>query len=266
MKQGGKLGRGRMKKGIYLLPNLFTTANLFFGFYSIISAMKGSFVHASIFIIISVVLDSLDGRIARMTNSMSKFGTEYDSLSDLVAFGVAPALLVYSWSLSYYGKWGWVVAFLFVLCGALRLARFNIQIGIVESKVFNGLAIPAAAAVVASGILLYADQVGKEPYHHILILVAVVVLSLLMVSNVKYYSFKNLNYFARKPFMSFLLIVLALMIVVAEPQIMLFSVMMGYCLSGPVWFLMRLVNRYREPRTADRGAKALTSEMTGPEK
>jgi len=255
-----------MKKGIYLLPNLFTTANLFFGFYSIISAMKGSFVHASIFIIISVVLDSLDGRIARMTNSMSKFGTEYDSLSDLVAFGVAPALLVYSWSLSYYGKWGWVVAFLFVLCGALRLARFNIQIGIVESKVFNGLAIPAAAAVVASGILLYADQVGKEPYHHILILVAVVVLSLLMVSNVKYYSFKNLNYFARKPFMSFLLIVLALMIVVAEPQIMLFSVMMGYCLSGPVWFLMRLVNRYREPRTADRGAKALTSEMTGPEK
>jgi len=248
MKQGGKLGRGRMKKGIYLLPNLFTTANLFFGFYSIISAMKGSFVHASIFIIISVVLDSLDGRIARMTNSMSKFGTEYDSLSDLVAFGVAPALLVYSWSLSYYGKWGWVVAFLFVLCGALRLARFNIQIGIVESKVFNGLAIPAAAAVVVTGILLYDYLVGEGPCHHVLIPVAVAILSLLMVSNVKYYSFKDLNYFSRKPFVSFFLIVLVLLIIVAEPQIMIFTFALGYCLSGPVWTLIKIVSHYRESR------------------
>jgi len=248
MKKEGKLGKGRMKKGIYLLPNLFTSANLFFGFYSMISAMKGSFVPASIFILISVVLDSLDGRIARMTNSMSKFGTEYDSLSDLVAFGVAPALLVYSWSLSYYGKWGWVVAFLFVLCGALRLARFNIQIGIVESKVFNGLAIPAAAAVVVTGILLYDYLVGEGPCHNVLIPVAVAILSLLMVSNVKYYSFKDLNYFSRKPFVSFFLIVLVLLIIVAEPQIMIFAFALGYCLSGPVWALIKISSHYRESR------------------
>jgi CDP-diacylglycerol--serine O-phosphatidyltransferase len=248
MKKEKNLSKGRMKKGIYILPNLFTSANMFFGFYSILASMKGSFVEASFFVLISIVLDSLDGRIARMTNSVSKFGIEYDSLSDLVAFGVAPAVLLYTWSLSYYGKWGLVAAFLFVLCGALRLARFNIQIGIVESKVFNGLAIPAAASVVVTGILLYNDQVGPGTCHHVLILVSVVILSLLMVSNVKYYSFKNLNYFARKPFMSFLLIVLALLVVVAEPQIMLFTVMLGYSLSGPVWFLIRMVERYRGPR------------------
>jgi CDP-diacylglycerol--serine O-phosphatidyltransferase len=184
-----------------------------------------------------------------MTNSVSKFGIEYDSLSDLVAFGVAPAVLLYTWSLSYYGKWGLVAAFLFVLCGALRLARFNIQIGIVESKVFNGLAIPAAAAVVVTGILLYNDRVGPGHCHHIIVPISAVILSLLMVSNVKYYSFKNLNYFARKPFMSFLLIVLVLLIVVAEPQIMLFSAMLGYALSGPVWFLIRFWERYRGSRT-----------------
>lgn len=245
MKKEGKLGRSGMKKGVYILPNLFTSANLFFGFYSILASMKGSFSAAALFVLISIILDSLDGRIARMTNSVSKFGIEYDSLSDLVAFGVAPAVLAYTWSLSFYGKWGLVAAFLFVLCGALRLARFNIQIGIVESKVFNGLAIPAAAAVIVTGILLYDDRVGSGTCHSIFILLAVVALSLLMVSNIKYYSFKNLNYFSRKPFMSFLLILLALLIVVAEPQIMLFTVMLGYALSGPAWFLIRMIRRHR---------------------
>ncbi|OPY15859.1 MAG: CDP-alcohol phosphatidyltransferase [Syntrophus sp. PtaU1.Bin005] len=253
MKKEGKLGKSHMKKGVYILPNLFTSANLIFGFYSILYSIRGAFVEASFFVLISIVLDSLDGRIARMTNSVSKFGIEYDSLSDLVAFGVAPAVLIYLWSLSSFGKWGSVTACLFVLCGALRLARFNIQIGIVESKVFKGLAIPAAAAVIVTGILLYEDKVGKGPYPHILVLAAVVILSLLMVSNVKYYSFKNLNYFARKPFMSFLVIVLALLIVVAEPQVMLFTVMTGYALSGPAWFLLRLVKRHRRPATEAQG-------------
>jgi len=253
MKKEGKLGKSHMKKGVYILPNLFTSANLIFGFYSILYSIRGAFVEASFFVLISIVLDSLDGRIARMTNSVSKFGIEYDSLSDLVAFGVAPAVLIYLWSLSSFGKWGSVTACLFVLCGALRLARFNIQIGIVESKVFKGLAIPAAAAVIVTGILLYEDKVGKGPYPHILGLAAVVILSLLMVSNVKYYSFKNLNYFARKPFMSFLVIVLALLIVVAEPQVMLFTVMTGYALSGPAWFLLRLVKRHRRPATEAQG-------------
>jgi len=248
MKKEGKLGKSHMKKGVYILPNLFTSANLIFGFYSILYSIRGAFVEASFFVLISIVLDSLDGRIARMTNSVSKFGIEYDSLSDLVAFGVAPAVLIYLWSLSSFGKWGSVTACLFVLCGALRLARFNIQIGIVESKVFNGLAIPAAAAVIVTGVLLYDYLVGPGPCQHILILAAVVILSLLMVSNVKYYSFKNLNYFSRKPFMSFLLIVLILLIIVAEPQVMIFTVALGYTLSGTIWTLMKMTASYRDSR------------------
>ena len=145
----------RIKKGIYILPNLFTTASLFCGFYSIIASVQENFVPAAIAILVSVVFDGLDGRIARLTNTTSKFGAEYDSLADVIAFGVAPSLLAYSWAMSIYGKWGWMAAFLFVLCGALRLARYNIQIGMIESKVFNGLPIPAAASVVATTVIFF---------------------------------------------------------------------------------------------------------------
>jgi len=171
---------------------------------------------------------------------MSKFGAEFDSLADLVTFGVAPAILTYSWALSAYGKWGWMVAFLFVVCGALRLARFNIQIGIIESKVFNGLPIPGAASVIATGIMLYFYLGGQGKYHDFSILMTTVALALLMVSNTKYYSFKDLNFFSRKPFMSFVLIVIVLIIVAAEPQITLFTFSVGYSLSGPCWWLIRL--------------------------
>lgn len=236
--------RDRMKKGIYVLPNLFTTANLFCGFYAAIAAMKGLYEVAAIATLIAVVLDGLDGRIARMTHTTSRFGGEYDSLCDLVAFGVAPALLVYSWSLSSYGKWGWLAAFLFAVCGALRLARFNVQIGVIDSRFFNGLPIPGGAAVVASGILLYHLIEGEGRFAHMAILIGVVALALLMVSSIKYYSFKDLNFFSRKPFMSFVLIVLILVIVVAEPQIMLFTFAFGYSLSGPVWSLYSLFRRW----------------------
>ncbi|MDA8126099.1 MAG: CDP-diacylglycerol--serine O-phosphatidyltransferase [Deltaproteobacteria bacterium] len=237
--------RDRMKKGIYVLPNLFTTANLFCGFYAAIAAMKGMYEIAAITILIAVVLDSLDGRIARMTHTTSKFGAEYDSLCDLVTFGVAPGLMVYSWSLSSYGKWGWLAAFLFAVCGALRLARFNVQIGIIDGRVFNGLPIPGGAAVVASGMLFYySDYVGGQgTFTHPTVLIGVVALSLFMVSSIKYYSFKDLNVFSRKPFMSFVLIVLILVIVVAEPQVMLFTFAFGYSLSGPVWGLYGLIRR-----------------------
>jgi len=227
------------KRGIYLLPNILTTANLFCGFYCMLASMQGVYELASVVLVVAMILDSLDGRIARMTNTMSKFGAEFDSLADLVTFGVAPAILVYSWSLIAYGKWGWLVSFLFVVCGALRLARFNIQIGIIESRVFNGLPIPGAASVIATGVMLYFYLGGIGKYHDIPILMATVALALMMVSNIKYYSFKDLNFFSRKPFMSFVLIVIILIIVAAEPQITLFTFSVGYSLSGPFWWLIR---------------------------
>ena len=229
-----------MRKGIYVLPNLFTTANLLCGFYSIIIAMKGDYFMAAVPLLIAFILDGLDGRIARFTNTTSKFGAEYDSLSDLIAFGVAPAILVYTWGLTDFGKWGWIAASLFVICGALRLARFNVQIGIIESKVFNGLPIPAAASVVATGILLYHYLGGEGKYHNITILLGVFAIALLMVSSIKYYSFKDLNFFAKKPFMSFFLIVCIMIIVIAEPEIMIFTFALGYALSGPSWLLFKL--------------------------
>lgn len=244
MKKVTPLRRDRMKVGIYVLPNLFTTANLFCGFYSIIAAMKGLYEIAAVSILIAVVLDGLDGRIARMTHTTSKFGGEYDSLCDLVTFGVAPALLVYIWSLISYGKWGWLAAFLFVACGALRLARFNVQVGIIDSRVFNGLPIPGGAAAVATGVLLYYYLGGDGRFSDLSIMFAVIALSLFMVSSIKYYSFKDLNFFSRKPFMSFVLIIVILVIVVAEPQIMLFTFAFGYGFSGPAWVLFKLGRKY----------------------
>jgi CDP-diacylglycerol---serine O-phosphatidyltransferase len=237
----------RIKKGIYVLPNVITTASLFCGFYSIIASLKESFVIAAITILAAAVFDGLDGRIARFTNTTSKFGSEYDSLSDVIAFGVAPAFLAYNWAMSFYGKWGWLAAFLFVLCGALRLARYNIQIGIIESKIFNGLPIPAAAAVVATTVLFF-DYAGVEgKFHDPSMLVFVPILSILMVSNIKYYSFKDLKLFARKPFMTFFSLVLALIVVAAiPPQISLFVIIFGYALSGPIRWIAKFGQQTRQ--------------------
>jgi len=231
----------RMKKGIYLLPNLFTSASLFCGFYSIIASFKEHFVPAAIAVLVAVVFDGLDGRVARLTNTTSKFGAEYDSLADVISFGIAPAILAYSWSLSIYGKWGWIVAFLFVLCGALRLARYNIQIGIIESNVFNGLPIPAAASVVATTVIFFSsDYVGVEgKFHNVFIMVFVIIVSLLMVSGVKYYSFKDMKLLARKPFTIFFWSTVLLIIIVAEPEIMFFVIVLGYAISGPIWWLIK---------------------------
>ena len=244
-----RLRKDQMKKGIYILPNLFTTASLFSGFYSIIASMKGMYDIAAWTILIAIVFDGLDGRIARMTRTTSKFGAEYDSLADLVAFGVAPAILAYHWALLSFGKWGWLAAFLFVTCGALRLARFNVQTEIIDSKFFNGLAIPAGASVVATAVLLYFQMGGEGQFNNLSILIGTVAVALLMVSSIKYYSFKDLNFFARKPFMSFVLIVLILVIVIAEPQIMIFTFSFGYALSGPVWLIYRL-GRKKQTDTA----------------
>ena len=243
MRNSASFRRDRMKKGIYVLPNLFTTANLFCGFYSAIASMKGMYEIAAVTILIAVVLDSLDGRIARITHTTSKFGGEYDSLCDLVTFGVAPAILVYNWSLLSYGKLGWLAAFLFVVCGALRLARFNVQIGVINSRFFNGLPIPGGAAVLATGVILFYYLGGEGRFPSWSIMIGVVAIALFMVSSIKYYSFKDLNFFSRKPFMSFVLIVLVLVIVVANPEIMLFTFAFGYSLSGPAWALFKLGRR-----------------------
>ncbi|MBI5587099.1 MAG: CDP-diacylglycerol--serine O-phosphatidyltransferase [Deltaproteobacteria bacterium] len=228
-----------IKKGVYLLPNLITSASLFGGFYAIISALDGHFEKAAIAILISGVLDGLDGRIARLTGSSSKFGVEYDSLADLIAFGLAPGVLIFTWALRPFGRYGWLAAFLFVVCGALRLARFNVQITTIESKRFNGLPIPAAAALVATTVLMffYLGR-GQDMAKHITILVVVYLLAFLMISNVKYYSFKELNLSQRMPFRLLVGLVFLLIVIAAEPIVVLFALSLGYAASGPVTTLI----------------------------
>lgn len=233
-----------VKRGVYLLPNLLTSASLFGGFYSIVASLDGAFDKAAIAILISVILDGLDGRIARFTRTSSRFGVEYDSLADLVAFGIAPGVLIFTWALRPFGRYGWLAAFLYVICGALRLARFNVQIDTIESKRFNGLPIPAAASLVASTVLLFFYLGQEETTKHITILILVYLLAYLMVSNVKYYSFKELNLTQRMPFRLLVGLILVLIVVAAEPQLMLFLLTLGYVLSGPIMpFLGRRIRR-----------------------
>ncbi len=239
--------KDQMKKGIYILPNLFTTASLFAGIYAIIASIQGNYIHAAVAIPISLILDGLDGRIARMTHTTSKFGVEYDSLADLVAFGVAPAILAYNWSLAAFGKWGWLAAAMFVICGALRLARFNVQVGVIDSRYFNGLAIPAAAIVVSSTVLLYFYLGFEGTFPHVSILVGMMTLALLMVSSIKFYSFKDLHFLTREPFMTVVFGVILMIIVLAEPQVMIFTFAVSYAISGPVWGILKLVRRLFGP-------------------
>jgi len=232
-KTGGIKKKG-FKRGVYLLPNLLTSASLFGGFYSIVASLDGNYEHAAVAILIAAVLDGLDGRIARLTGTTSKFGMEYDSLSDLAAFGIAPGILIFMWALRPFGRYGWLAAFLYVVCGALRLARFNVQITTIESKRFNGLPIPAAAALVASTVLLFHYFSQGETTKHVTILIIIYVLAFLMVSNVKYYSFKELNLSARMPFSLLVGSIFLLILIAAEPPLMLFLITFGYVISGPV--------------------------------
>jgi|YNPNPStandDraft_1061719.scaffolds.fasta_scaffold41398_1 CDP-diacylglycerol--serine O-phosphatidyltransferase len=230
-----RIRRDNIKKGIYLLPNLFTSASLFAGFYSIIATVNGDFHRAAWAIVISMICDGADGRIARMTHTTSRFGIEYDSLADLIAFGIAPGMLAYQWALRPFGKWGWSASFLFVICGALRLARFNVQIDTIESYTFNGLPIPASAGLVAATVLL-AQEFGWEIQEgrHIVLLIVMFLLAVLMVSNVKFLSFKELHLRRRKPFGVLLSIIVLLPLIVNEPEIALFGIFSLYVLHGPV--------------------------------
>ncbi len=227
------------KRGIYVLPNLFTTASLFGGFYAIVASIQGRYEAAAIAILISYVLDGLDGKVARFTNTTSQFGIEYDSLSDLVAFGVAPGILAFQWALGPFGRLGWLASFMYVTCGALRLARFNVQKSTVDSRYFRGLPIPAAAGFIAS-LVLFSNAIGGLPESkHILVLALIYVLSFLMVSTISYPSFKNLELKKQKPFNALVAIILILMVIAYKPKIMIFSMLAIYLLSGPAVTIYR---------------------------
>ena len=234
------------KKGIYVLPNLFTSASLFCGFFAIVAAIQGRYESAAVAILVSCLLDGLDGKVARFTNTTSHFGTEYDSLSDLVAFGVAPGILAFQWALEPFGRLGWLASFMFVVCGALRLARFNVQKTTVEARYFKGLPIPAAASFIAALILFTSALGGAPDSRHILFIVMIYVLSFLMVSTIDYYSFKDLELKNRKPFNVLVGIILAFIVIAYKPKIMLFAILMAYVVSGPVV----TAYRYRKKRVS----------------
>jgi CDP-diacylglycerol--serine O-phosphatidyltransferase len=256
-----RIQRDDLKKGIYILPNLFTSAGLFAGFYSIVATLNGDFERAAWAVVISGICDAADGRIARLTATTSKFGVEYDSLSDLLAFGLAPALLAYEWALRPYGKWGWSVAFLFVVCGALRLARYNVQIDNVEAVSFKGLPIPAAAAMVVGTVLIFYKFDTPGPTEHPAVPLVIALLALLMVSNVKYSSFKELNLRRRKPFPVLIGIIVLLILIVNEPQIVGFTLALLYVLHGPVVSLV--LWRRRRTASSPESPADLSEEMAG---
>jgi len=231
--------RESLRRGVYILPNLVTTGGLFAGFYGIIATMNGDYNLAAWFILISAVFDALDGKVARLTGTTSKFGVEYDSLSDLVSFGVAPGLLMYSWALKPFGKFGWLAAFLYVVCCALRLARFNIQINTVESKRFVGLPTPGAAGMVASCVLLFYHLGGSGTIKKVSIVLLIYILAYLMVSNHSFHSFKDPELVKRQPFSFLVLAIIFIIVIVAQPEIMLFAIASIYVASGPLGSILR---------------------------
>ena len=246
-----------MRKGIYILPNLFTTGSLFAGFYSMVAGVSGDYRTAAIWILFALVCDGLDGKVARATGTTSKFGVEYDSLADLVAFGVAPGLLMYFWALKPFGRLGWLAAFLFVVCGALRLARFNVQVETVESKRFIGLPIPAAASTVSATVLFFHHMGWPSSYKKLAIIVLIYLLAFLMVSSVKYYSFKDPELIKKQPFGFLVLAVLLLIVIAAEPAIMMFVLFISYVLSGPIAFVITWPRRRRLEKALHKGREAL---------
>lgn len=250
------MSSGNIKRGVYILPNLFTSANLFFGFYAIIYALKvtlnGKYTYhvCAYFILLAALFDMMDGRVARRFNSASKFGIEYDSLSDLVSFGVAPALVTYLWMFQNLGRLGWVVCFLYVACAALRLGRFNVQAASVESKHFQGLPVPMAALLLCGMLLLWRGPDVSSvivPVFGTLraqVLILMFLVSLVMVSNIPYRNTKSLSLTRRLPFYSLLLVILLLMIWAVKPLWIMFAFGLVYFMSGPVeWAIRKIINK-----------------------
>ena len=231
------------RRGIYILPNLFTTAALFCGFFAIMQAMKGGFELAVIAIFLAMVLDGLDGRVARLTNTQSAFGAEYDSLSDMVSFGVAPALVTYSWALKDMGRLGWIAAFIYCAGAALRLARFNSSAEATDKRFFQGLPSPAAAALVAGFVWVMIDMGVPGVDVRWAACAIIVFAGITMVTSIRFYSFKDFNLRRSVPFVFIVVIALPMALLSYEPSVALFVLFMGYALSGYVIALLRLIRR-----------------------
>jgi CDP-diacylglycerol---serine O-phosphatidyltransferase len=244
----------KRRRGIYLLPNLLTTAALFAGFYSIVAAMNAEFASAAIAIFVAMILDGMDGRIARLTNTQSDFGVQYDSLSDMVSFGLAPALVIYQWSLAYLGKLGWLAAFVFAAATALRLARFNTQVASADKQYFQGLPSPSAAALIA-GLIWWVESLEISDGSSLIFITfpITVIAGILMVSNIRYHSFKQFDLHGRVPFIAGVIIVLVFVFIASEPPLVLFVITLLYATSGPVFTLLqirkhRLSRKLQEPQ------------------
>lgn len=241
-KAGKKLGMY-----IYVLPNLMTTGNLFCGFFSIIHSIQGDFKWAAYAVVAAAIFDLLDGRLARLTHATSKFGAEYDSLCDLISFGLAPGILMFQWALSPFGRLGWLACFLYVACTALRLARFNVQVGVVEKNYFQGLPSPMAAGIVASSYVAYAD-LGLEPIDMPArgLLFMVMLLGIVMVSNFRYRSFKDLDLKERLPFKYLIMGVIIIFVVALRAEVMLFVLFLTYALLGAIFGILRIGKKQRQ--------------------
>lgn len=233
------------RRGIYLLPNLFTTAALFAGFYAIVQAMNGRFEHSAVSIFIAMVLDGLDGRVARLTHTQSEFGAEYDSLSDMVSFGAAPALVVYEWALKGMGNLGWTAAFIYCVCAALRLARFNTNVGTADKRFFQGLPSPAAAALIAALVWVMLDFGIAGGDIRWLAWFITLFAGLTMVSNIPYYSGKEINLRKSVPFITILLLALFFFVLIpTHPPVVLFCLFFLYAFSGyAMWTWQRIKKR-----------------------
>lgn len=256
------------RKGIYLLPNLFTTGAMFAGYFAIIASIQGKFETACLCIFIAALLDALDGRVARLTNTQTEFGEQYDSLSDLISFGVAPSLLMFNWSLYHLttvhpvlGKIGWLAAFIFAVSGALRLARFNTQIGVSDKAYFQGLPSPAAAAVLSSFVWICVDMelVGADLKY--LALPITVITGLLMVSRFRYYSFKTIPFKENVSFVWILLLVLVFVLLTIKTAWVLFVVFTSYAVSG-ILLTIRSIKHKRANKKSNQSNQIATEELT----
>ncbi len=238
------------RRGIYLLPNLFTTAALFSGFYAIVAAINGRFEPAALAIFCAMVLDGMDGRVARMTNTQSDFGAEYDSLSDMISFGLAPGLVMYEWALTGLGRIGWVVAFVYTVTAALRLARFNTQVETADKNYFQGLPSPSAAGIVVGLVWIGAEyQLEVTRGLSILAMIITLLAGALMISNVRYNSFKTIDLKGKVPFIHIIGAVLVFVLIALEPPSVLFAIFAAYALSGPILTLLQL-RKHRATRSS----------------
>ena len=237
----------KLRRGVYLIPSLFTAGNLMCGFFSIIATFNGEFINAALFIILANILDGIDGYAARLTKTTSQFGVEFDSLADIVSFGVAPAVLVYIWALVPWQNWGWLAACTFAVCGALRLSRFNVQAQGPSKNHFVGLPIPAAAQMITATVIMY-DYVGGagSPSRHLTLLLVIYGLAALMISNIPYFSLKNNDVKKRHPIWMLVSGIILITLFIAERHLMFFTVVLLYTLSGPLLWCLTVLRRQRE--------------------